>query len=97
VNSEEAGYLGRLRVELWPGKRRDRGSWQGFTRFRPRPPRAPYPEGHRLAACQSMAGDLFLENETDIQRYADVFEHLRALALPPEGSLSLIRSVARDM
>jgi transcriptional regulator with XRE-family HTH domain len=38
----------------------------------------------------SMAGDLFLEEEPEIRRYTVLFEHLRAVALSPAASLELI-------
>ncbi|HEY3956152.1 MAG TPA: Scr1 family TA system antitoxin-like transcriptional regulator [Streptosporangiaceae bacterium] len=46
---------------------------------------------------ESQAGDLFLESETDLNRFSAIFEHLRALALPPEASVSLITRIARDL
>ena len=46
---------------------------------------------------ETMAGDLFLEQETDLSRYRAIFEHLRALALPPQASAALIASIAQDM
>jgi transcriptional regulator with XRE-family HTH domain len=46
---------------------------------------------------ESQAGDLFLESETDLSRFSAIFEHLRALALPPEASVSLITRIARDL
>ncbi len=45
---------------------------------------------------ESQAGDLYLESDTDVERFGAIFEHLRALALPPEASQALITSVARD-
>ena len=50
-----------------------------------------------VAYIESQAGDLFLESETDLARFTAIFEHLRALALPPEASVSLIQVVARDL
>jgi len=50
-----------------------------------------------VAYIESQAGDLFLESETDVVRFTAIFEHLRALALPPEASVSLITSVAREL
>jgi transcriptional regulator with XRE-family HTH domain len=38
----------------------------------------------------SMAGELFLEEESDVRRYRLVFEHLRAVAESPDASRSLI-------
>ena len=40
----------------------------------------------------TMAGELFLEEERDVRRYRLVFEHLRAVAASPEASLSLMTS-----
>jgi transcriptional regulator with XRE-family HTH domain len=46
---------------------------------------------------ETQAGDLFLESETDVARFTAIFEHLRALALPPEASVRLISDVAREL
>jgi transcriptional regulator with XRE-family HTH domain len=46
---------------------------------------------------ESQAGDLFLESETDLSRFSAIFEHLRALALPPEASVSLISRITQEM
>ena len=43
----------------------------------------------------SMAGDLFLEEESDVRRYKLVFEHLRAVSASPDASRALT-GVARD-
>jgi transcriptional regulator with XRE-family HTH domain len=50
-----------------------------------------------VAYIETQAGDLFLETDTDVARFAAIFEHLRALALPPEVSVQLISSVAREL
>ncbi len=42
----------------------------------------------------SMAGDLFLEEESDVRRYTLMFEHLRAVAASPDASRSLLGSLA---
>jgi transcriptional regulator with XRE-family HTH domain len=55
------------------------------------------PVASHVVYIETMAGDLFLEQETDLGRYREIFEHLRALALPPEASASLIARVAQDM
>lgn len=44
----------------------------------------------------SMAGGLFLEKEADIQRYNHICEHLRAVALSPNDSVSRIASLRGD-
>jgi transcriptional regulator with XRE-family HTH domain len=46
---------------------------------------------------ETQAGDLFLESEADVARFTTVIEHLRALALPPDASASLIANVARGL
>ena len=46
---------------------------------------------------ESGSGDLFMESDADVARYTTIFEHLRALALPPEASVSLIMDVAREL
>jgi transcriptional regulator with XRE-family HTH domain len=54
------------------------------------------PVGADVVYIESMAGDLFLEEPADISRYAAMFEHLRALALPPDESVALVQEVAGD-
>jgi transcriptional regulator with XRE-family HTH domain len=44
----------------------------------------------------SMAGDLFLEAESDVRRYKLVFEHLRAVSASPDASRSLLTSLATE-
>lgn len=44
----------------------------------------------------SMAGDLFLEKETDIRRYNQICEHLRAIALSPADTTALFASLRED-
>ena len=46
---------------------------------------------------ESGSGDLFMESEADVARYTTVFEHLRALALPPDASISLIMEISRRL
>jgi transcriptional regulator with XRE-family HTH domain len=44
----------------------------------------------------SMAGELFLEEDRDVRRYKLVFEHLRAVAASPDASRRLIASIAAE-
>jgi transcriptional regulator with XRE-family HTH domain len=44
----------------------------------------------------SMAGDLFLEAESDVRRYKLIFEHLRAVSASPDASRSLLASLAME-
>jgi transcriptional regulator with XRE-family HTH domain len=46
---------------------------------------------------ESGGGDLFLESESHIKRFTAIFEHLRAMALSPEKSVSLARRIAREL
>jgi hypothetical protein len=46
---------------------------------------------------ESQTDDLFLENETDVRLFTAIFEHLRAMALPPEQSAKLLLRIARGM
>lgn len=55
------------------------------------------PSANDVVYIESQAGDLFLESETDRSRFAGIFEHLRALALPPEQSVALIQRIAGEM
>jgi hypothetical protein len=41
-----------------------------------------------------MAGELFLEEEMNVRRYKLVFEHLRAVAVSPGASRSLLADLA---
>ncbi len=54
----------------------------------------PDPADPALVYIDSMAGDLFLEREADVRRYATTFEHLRAAALDPANSIRLIEEQA---
>jgi transcriptional regulator with XRE-family HTH domain len=45
---------------------------------------------------ETMAGELFLEEESDIRRYKLVFEHLRAVSASPDASRSLLASLATE-
>jgi transcriptional regulator with XRE-family HTH domain len=43
----------------------------------------------------SMAGDLFLEEESDVRRYRLIFDHLRAMAAAPDVSRELLAALSR--
>jgi len=55
------------------------------------------PAASDLVYMESRAGGLVLESEKDLTRFKVIFEDLRALALPPEGSISFVRQRAGDM
>ncbi|MFC4900933.1 helix-turn-helix domain-containing protein [Streptosporangium amethystogenes subsp. fukuiense] len=44
----------------------------------------------------SMAGDLFLEKESDIEMYNHMCQHLRAIALSPADTTALLASLRED-
>ena len=46
---------------------------------------------------EGMAGELFLEEESDVSRYKLVVEHLRAVADSPDASGSLIADLVAQM
>jgi len=56
----------------------------------------PNPADPRVVYIDSMAGQLFLEREPDLQRCGDVFDHLRAVALSPADSASMCAAIAED-
>ena len=45
---------------------------------------------------ETMAGELFLEAESDVRRYKLIFEHLRAVSASPDASRSLLSSLAAE-
>jgi hypothetical protein len=52
------------------------------------------PSANDVVYIESQASDLFLESQTDVNRFTAIFEHLRAQALPPEASVSFIQRIA---
>ena len=54
------------------------------------------PMDTNLIYIDSMAGDLFLEADADVRRYTSVFDNLRAIALSPDDSASLIVELAHE-
>jgi transcriptional regulator with XRE-family HTH domain len=44
---------------------------------------------------ENLAGNLFLERDTEIQRYREILEHLRACALSPANSIKFIEEIRR--
>jgi transcriptional regulator with XRE-family HTH domain len=50
-----------------------------------------------LIYLDSMAGDLFLEDDAEIRRYILMFGHLRAAALRPGESARLLASIAQQL
>src|SRR5450755_3751481 len=56
----------------------------------------PDPADQGLVYLDSMAGDLFLEDDQEIRRYILMFEHLRAAALRPGQSAALLAEIAQQ-
>ncbi|WP_343949443.1 helix-turn-helix transcriptional regulator [Nonomuraea longicatena] len=54
------------------------------------------PQDPDVVYIDSMAGDLFLEEETDLIRHNMMFEHLRAVALSPSDTLALLASLINE-
>ncbi|WP_328594763.1 helix-turn-helix domain-containing protein [Actinomadura macrotermitis] len=50
-----------------------------------------FPADPSVVYIDSMAGDLFLEEEAEVRRYSGIYEHLRAVALSPAVSVDLVR------
>ncbi|MFY9672474.1 MAG: helix-turn-helix transcriptional regulator [Trebonia sp.] len=46
---------------------------------------------------ESTAGPIYLEKDREVRASAEVFDRLRAAALPPEASLDLISKAAREL
>lgn len=57
----------------------------------------PDPADPSVVYIDSMAGDLFLEREVDVNRYTSITEHLVGLALSPAESRRLITATANEM
>jgi len=54
----------------------------------------PDPADQSIVYIDSMAGDLFMEDDLEIRRYILMFEHLRAAARRPDETLALLAAVA---
>lgn len=46
---------------------------------------------------ENAAGGLFLEKEEELNRYYQIFDHLRAMALPPDESVAFIAQHAKEL
>jgi transcriptional regulator with XRE-family HTH domain len=53
--------------------------------------------GQNLVFVSNAAGGLFLEKEEELQRYAFVFDHLRASALDPDDTIATIVGLAKEL
>jgi uncharacterized protein DUF5753 len=57
----------------------------------------PDPADQRIVYTDSPAGGLFLEEEVEIRRYMPMFEHLRAAALRPDETVTLLAAIAAEI
>jgi transcriptional regulator with XRE-family HTH domain len=57
----------------------------------------PEPADPDIVYLEHAAGDLYLESADEIQRYALLFDHLRASALSPEESTRFLGAVANEL
>jgi uncharacterized protein DUF5753 len=46
---------------------------------------------------ETLAGDIYLEERSDVNRYTLAFDRLRAAALHPDNSVQLIEQVASTL
>jgi transcriptional regulator with XRE-family HTH domain len=53
--------------------------------------------GQNLVFVSNAAVGLFLEKEEELQRYAFVFDHLRASALDPDDTIAMIVGLAKEL
>jgi transcriptional regulator with XRE-family HTH domain len=56
----------------------------------------PNPVDPGVVYLDSMAGDLFLEKETDLRRYRLLFEHLRAVASSPDETTRMLATLTDE-
>jgi transcriptional regulator with XRE-family HTH domain len=57
----------------------------------------PDPADQSLVYIDSMAGDLFLEDDAEIRRYILMFEHLRAAAMRPDETFTLLAAITQEL
>jgi hypothetical protein len=55
------------------------------------------PPNHNLVFAANAAGGLFLEKDDELNRYAFIFDHLRANALRPGESVAMIAALAKEL
>lgn len=56
----------------------------------------PDPSDQSIVYTESAAGGLFLEEEAELRRYMLMFEHLRAAALRPDETVTLLAAIAAE-
>ena len=56
----------------------------------------PDPEDRAVVYLEAQAGDVYVEDPAEVERYAIAFDRLRAVALSPDDSVRLIERMARE-
>jgi transcriptional regulator with XRE-family HTH domain len=57
----------------------------------------PEPAEPDLVYVETLAGDIYLEEPADVDRYTLAFDRLRAAALHPDDSIALVKAAARSL
>ena len=57
----------------------------------------PEPTDSAMVYVETLAGDIYLEERSDVNRYALAFDRLLAASLHPDDSVQLIEQVASTM
>jgi transcriptional regulator with XRE-family HTH domain len=57
----------------------------------------PGPDEPDLIYVETLAGDIYLEDRNDVDRYTLAFDRLRATALHPDDSVALVQAAARSL
>jgi transcriptional regulator with XRE-family HTH domain len=55
------------------------------------------PDDPDLVYVDTLAGDLFLETEADLRVYSSMFDHLRAMAVSPAHTTSMVSTLIREL
>jgi hypothetical protein len=54
------------------------------------------PAVSNVVYVEGLVGDIYLERQADLDRYAHTFDHLRAMALSPKDSLAFIDTIGEE-
>ena len=57
----------------------------------------PEPTDPAVVYVETLAGDIYLEERSDVDRYTLAFDRLRAAALHPDDSVQMIERLARTL
>ena len=91
--ADRADAVRRLDLRIIPlGAVSPAFSTVGFTLYDFRAPESP-----SVAWIESPTGDVYFSAPEDIDRYAELFKALQGVALPRDGSIGYLRSLATDV